>query len=293
MECLFLSILFIILLFFEDSIFAIKLDSMIVLGDSYSDNGNGVFKISDGSFPPPPYFEGRFTNGPVWVEYLSKKLGLNSVNYAAGGATINSLTVPSSSGFNDEIEVPGIRQQVNDYVNEAHEEGISYKGNENLYVVTSFGNDYIHTIRHGPGIVSPEQVIGQFITNLQTLYIEVGAVNILVTTLPNIADFPGFSRSNESERAFLSKLVNDHNMLLKQALDVLKFDFGKIKTFVIDIEKVFDKFSKQNSNVPCLTINHYGTHVCDYPDDFLFWDNLHVTTIVHEAIALEAYKLLT
>ncbi|CAB4419763.1 unnamed protein product [Rhizophagus irregularis] len=117
---------------FEDSIFAIKLDSMIVLGDSYSDNGNGVFKISDGSFPPPPYFEGRFTNGPVWVEYLSKKLGLNSVNYAAGGATI--------------------KQQVNDYVNEAHEEGISYKGNENLYVVTSF----------------------------------VGAVNILVTTLPNI-----------------------------------------------------------------------------------------------------------
>lgn len=45
------------------------------------------------------------------------------------------MSVPSSSGFNDEIEVPGIRQQVNDYVNEAHEEGISYKGNENLYVV--------------------------------------------------------------------------------------------------------------------------------------------------------------
>jgi thermolabile hemolysin len=52
------------------------------------DDGNGVYKLSDGTFPPPPYFEGRFSNGPVWVEYLSKKLGLASVNYAAGGATI-------------------------------------------------------------------------------------------------------------------------------------------------------------------------------------------------------------
>lgn len=45
------------------------------------------------------------------------------------------MSVPSSSGFNDEIKVPGIRQQVNEYVTEAHEEGISYKGNQNLYVV--------------------------------------------------------------------------------------------------------------------------------------------------------------
>jgi phospholipase/lecithinase/hemolysin len=114
----------------------------------------------------------------------------------------------------------------------------------------------------------------------------------LVTTLPNIANFPGFSRSSESERAFLSKLVEDHNMILKQALEVLKFDFRKIKTFLIDVDKIFEKFYKEDSNVPCLTINHYGTHVCDNPEDFLFWDNLHVTTNVHEAIASEAYNLL-
>ncbi|GES97937.1 SGNH/GDSL hydrolase family protein [Rhizophagus clarus] len=280
----------------SDSVFAIKVKSMVVFGDSYSDDGNGVFKLSDGTFPPTPYFEGRFSNGPVWIEYLSKKLDIkpeNYENYATGGATVNTMSVPSASGFNDEIEVPGIRQQVNNYVTEAHDEGIGSKGVEDLFVVTSFGNDYFYSIRHGPDVVSPEQVIGQFITNLQTLYIEFGAVNFLVATLPDISTFPGFSRSSESERAFLSKLVQSHNMILKQALDVLKVDFKKIKTFVIDTDKIFKKFSKENSNIPCVNINHYGTLVCDNPDNYLFWDNLHVTTIVHEAIATEAFNILS
>ncbi|RIA93153.1 GDSL lipase/esterase [Glomus cerebriforme] len=283
----------ILLLFVAESIFAIKLgDTMIVFGDSYSDNGNGVFKISDGAFPPsPPYFEGRFSNGPVWVEYLSKKLDIPSVNYAAGGATINSMSVPSASGLNDEIIVPGIRQQINDYVDDAHDKGISAKGNLNLYVVSPFGNDYIYTLRHGPSISSPEQVIGQFITNLQTLFIEVGATNFLVATLPKLENLPGFSRANDTERAILSKIVEDHNVLLKQALDILKTDFRKVKTILVDTDKIFKKFPSKNFE-PCLTINHEGTHVCDNPENFLFWDNIHVTTKVHEMLASEAFDLL-
>ena len=45
------------------------------------------------------------------------------------------MAVTSASGYNDEIPVPGIRQQVNEYVTIAHEQGINYKGNKNLYVV--------------------------------------------------------------------------------------------------------------------------------------------------------------
>ncbi len=45
---------------------------IVVLGDSLSDTGN--FHQASGGIPP--YFNGRFSNGRVWVEYLAENLGL-------------------------------------------------------------------------------------------------------------------------------------------------------------------------------------------------------------------------
>ena len=40
-------------------------------GDSLSDNGN-VFAATGMGFPPAPYAQGRFSNGPVWAENLAE-----------------------------------------------------------------------------------------------------------------------------------------------------------------------------------------------------------------------------
>ena len=42
-----------------------------------------------GQYPAPPYFFGRFTNGPVWIEVAASILGQNVDNLAAGGANGN------------------------------------------------------------------------------------------------------------------------------------------------------------------------------------------------------------
>ena len=68
-----------------------------VFGDSLSDTGN-VF-LAAGAGAPPVYFNGRFSNGPVWHEYLTgNTLALspfltgivgdasNGINFAHGGA---------------------------------------------------------------------------------------------------------------------------------------------------------------------------------------------------------------
>jgi len=44
--------------------------------------------------PSPPYFQGRASNGPVWVEYLANNLGTASTNLAFGGATTGAITPP-------------------------------------------------------------------------------------------------------------------------------------------------------------------------------------------------------
>ena len=67
-------------------------------GDSLSDSGN-IFAATSalgGPNPPPPYFQGRFSNGRVFAELLGNNLALvvtapstvkSSLNFAFGGAT--------------------------------------------------------------------------------------------------------------------------------------------------------------------------------------------------------------
>lgn len=63
---------------------------LFVFGDSLSDIGNS-YDQTFGLLPPdPPYFEGRFSNGPLAVETLAQNLGLTlnrETNFAVGGAT--------------------------------------------------------------------------------------------------------------------------------------------------------------------------------------------------------------
>src|SRR5438270_12307648 len=60
--------------------------SVVVFGDSLSDNGN-LFAASGGLVPQVPYYNGRFSNGPVAVEQLSGLLGVPLLDFALGGAT--------------------------------------------------------------------------------------------------------------------------------------------------------------------------------------------------------------
>ena len=105
-----------------------------IFGDSLSDTGN-VYAATGFSFPPPPYFFGRFSNGPVWVETLAAGIGqgaqstasfLGGNNYAFGGARLN-----------DTVPVPGVLQQMGGLWAPAHPAADPNA----LYVVVGGGND--------------------------------------------------------------------------------------------------------------------------------------------------------
>ena len=84
----------VLLVAISSSLSAQAFTDLFVFGDSLSDTGN-VQVFSEGEIPPSTvYFEGRFSNGPVWIEYLATGLGLPTPeasqrggnNFAYGGA---------------------------------------------------------------------------------------------------------------------------------------------------------------------------------------------------------------
>ena len=121
--------------------------NLYVFGDSLSDNGND-FASGDGP-PSPPYFEGRFSDGPVWIESLAAMLGLQ-IDFditvfddplanvqAFGGA---------QSGFGSLSGDPeGLLSQVENFT----AAGGSF-GQDDLIVIWIGANDYFSVVRANP-----------------------------------------------------------------------------------------------------------------------------------------------
>ena len=65
---------------FSGIVAATPLQNIVVFGDSLSDNGN-LYEIMKHQLPQsPPYYKGRFSNGPVWVEHLILHIFLINLN---------------------------------------------------------------------------------------------------------------------------------------------------------------------------------------------------------------------
>jgi outer membrane lipase/esterase len=69
-------------------------DALTVFGDSYCDVGN-LFLATGGAEAPPPYYNGCFSNGPIWLDNVAGFLGvplrpsvLKRTDYAFGGAWV-------------------------------------------------------------------------------------------------------------------------------------------------------------------------------------------------------------
>jgi phospholipase/lecithinase/hemolysin len=70
---------------------ATPIKHVVFFGDSLTDNGNLYSTFLHIMPKSPPYYSGRFSNGPVWADYLEdyfhSKYGVSSENHAVGGAT--------------------------------------------------------------------------------------------------------------------------------------------------------------------------------------------------------------
>ncbi|WP_228061571.1 SGNH/GDSL hydrolase family protein [[Phormidium] sp. LEGE 05292] len=237
-----------------------------VFGDSLSDVGN-VYQATNGDNPPnPPYFKGRYSNGPVWVEYLASRLKL-TVNvendFAYGGAkTGDSQQLP-----------PGVLAQIQRF--KAKNSTANTKA---LYIIWAGANDYLG------GATDTTVPINNLATAVKRLA-EIGAKNIVLVNLPDLGKLPG---TRTTERAkILSSLTQNHNLGLATSVKSLRQQFGDINIRYLDVNALFNqvynypgKYGLNNVTQPC----YRGGIVCDRPNEFLFWDGIHPSTAGHKLL---------
>src|SRR6058998_836931 len=112
---------FLLLAWFWAALAARAYDAIYAFGDSLTDTGNKPA-------PAPAYFQGRYSNGALWIETLSVQLGFDYVaanNYAeSGGETADALA------------------QVRRFVAPTNTP-------LGLFVVWAGGNDFIHNFAQG------------------------------------------------------------------------------------------------------------------------------------------------
>src|SRR5262245_981433 len=100
-----------------------QVTQIVSFGDSLSDVGNFYAATGGLSPPSPPYDAGRFSNGPIWIEYLAHNLGIaapttsssGGTDYAYGGAMSGAGTT-SSTFLGVTATVPNIGTQINTFL---------------------------------------------------------------------------------------------------------------------------------------------------------------------------------
>lgn len=261
------------------SVSAQSIEGFTVFGDSLSDNGN-AFRTTGGLIPPsPPYVNGRFTNGPVWIEDLTTRLNLTTttVNFAFGGATsgtANTLPIPSPL-------FPGVTTQVNAFLQNS-----PTVSPNRAFVVWAGANDYL-----GGGITNPAIPVGNISSILQRLT-AAGAERLVVVNLPDLGKVPG-TIGNPAQSAGLTQLSAAHNQGLRTSLQALAQSQPNVSIIPIDVAGLVNevttdpaRFGFTNVTTPCI-----GTGAnCD---QFLYWDSLHPTARAHRIISEFAFAILT
>ncbi len=267
--------------------------SLIVFGDSLSDPGN---LAAFGAAPPPPYFEGQFSNGPVWALLFPGLTGVpQGPNFAFGGATSG----PNGDPFQD---LTNLQQQVDTYLASGAQAGA-----HDLFSIWIGANDYFAV---AAALQDPDadlftlasQAVALTIENISTSVVQLGegagAQQFALFNLPDLGATPLLNGSPET-LAGGAQISALHNSALAGAAADLIDTYGYDIT-VIDMQTLFtdtvrnpSKYGITNTTDACLTPTSLCSTDLDTQNGFLFWDSVHPTALGQAITAAFAVDTLT
>ncbi len=328
-------ILFLLIQVFHPCL-AMTIDQIVIFGDSLSDTGN-VFSLTSKAHriisqipivpKDPPYYQGRFSNGPIWIDELVKTMNIPLIDYAYGGSWAESIT---NSKFYNPI---GLGVQIELYRAAAI---LDFHKDQHLYIIWSGANDYLDGRDDAESATT--NTIESIRSDIETL-IYMGAKHIMVMNIPDLGVVPGVVAKGKDFAEAVGHLSQLHNQKFVAMMEEEKKNNPNIQIISLDIESHFDdmilhpdKYQLKNVTEACydggyalvnqhvdiatqdamkkigIDIEHslslktaylaakayeMGTeHICFNPDEYLFWDQVHPTTKVHTELSVYVYNKL-
>ena len=257
------------------------ISELVVFGDSESDTGNtaDVFNIPDS----PPYFAGRFSNGPMWVEVLAERLEVSNPrpselagsNYAYGGATTGA-----SLGF-DNPQLLNTNAQVAAYLRDHTPTG------SELFILNAGYNDFFFEPVTTLEIANE---LSRQITDLASS----GAKHLLV---PNVsAGVPDFDREKLLSAPELNSLMDERidQIVRDWPIRIYRFDARRVTDGMFENPSEFEFTQVQQP--ACLrcsdTDREAPVQISEDPDEHLIWDDTHYSSVAHAVIGSAAFDAL-
>ena len=231
--------------------------AVVAYGDSLSDNGN-LFSLI--GYPPAPYYNGRFSNGPVAVEQLATLLGAPLHDFAYGGATSGSANYIGAM-----FGVPGLPGMQQELAMTAGIVPVLAPGS--LFVVWGGANDFLLS---GSPISAAANIDG-IVASLKAD----GVKHIVVPGMPDLGLTPDF---------FGDPVATAYAQAFNAAMQAgLPMGAKYVDTFNL-MHEIFANpasFGLTDVTDPCFN----GSSVCSDPNDHLFWDGFHPTTAADAILA--------
>lgn len=263
---------------------------LVVFGDSLSDNGN-LFRFT--GEPAPPYWEGRFSNGPTYAEQLANELGAGLDDLAFGSATASG-----TSPFADPLPI-NLPEQVAAYL-------FGLRCREapagTTAVIDIGSNDYINFLESGAPATAVPEVVKSVISSVEIAIdalTAAGVQKIALFTLPDLSVTPEIQAlaQNPSAPPGLLMLARDLDVATNQAFAQLAASHPNVQ--LVDIFKLTDavaadpeNFGFSDISTPMIDLLSAGvTNLA--PNEIAFFDGLHPTYAAHGVQAAFADAVLT
>ena len=277
---------------------------VITFGDSLSDNGNLFLNTGN---PPAPYFQGRFSNGPVWTELLNGPMnrfwqpnpffvptpGANTanINAAVGGAR-------ADNGVNLNGPLPSVGTQVGAFALT----GGTFGAND-LVTMQGGANDLfqyftLNGFANNVGITTAGQTAATAFVQDVGLAIGLGAKKLLVANMPDLGGTPAYGGVALSANAG-TLATQTYNGFWDAGLKQLAAANNGVNIIQMDVYTLVNlvkanpaAFGFSNVTQPCIAVISCVGGNAATQNSFLFWDTVHPTARAHALQAQFALLLL-
>jgi outer membrane lipase/esterase len=271
-----------------------NITSMVSFGDSLSDSGNVHAML--GNFTAP--YAGLNSNGPVWTGHLSQSLGLGPHTGSLTGGTAwghagarasiaTNLVDPGVLGAGH----PGVpnmpvQTQVNNYL-------ASNGGSANpdtLYTLWGGANDALYAAATFDYAAVP--AAASDIANMADQLMDAGATSVLIMNLPNIGYTPR-QNHDPADAAGGDFISVQYNNALSGYVDAIKDgrDIQIFDAYTWTSDLVNNLPAGMNGTDACIVdaelaaANGQSPGMCSDPENYLWWDAIHPTTVGHQLLA--------